>query len=234
MLLYIVRHGDPIYNPDTLTPRGKAQAQALAHRFAVNGLDKIYTSPLGRAKETAQPSCDLLKITPQVEDWTQEVWGDFAVTLPDGRKIFSIDMPQSELRSPENIGRSFTDWFDAPCFSTIQGKEAYEKLIANSDAFLARHGYVREGALYRITQPNEERIAVFCHAGFSLTWLSHLLHVPPHIFWASFYVGHSSVSLLEFRNHPDGFTAPRCLALSDLSHLLADRLPYLYNNNVRF
>ena len=41
MLLFIVRHGDPIYNPDSLTPKGHLQAQALAKRFAVNGLDEI-------------------------------------------------------------------------------------------------------------------------------------------------------------------------------------------------
>ena len=33
MLLFIVRHGDPIYNPDSLTPKGHLQAQALAKRF---------------------------------------------------------------------------------------------------------------------------------------------------------------------------------------------------------
>ena len=34
MLLYIVRHGDPIYNPDSLTERGKLQAAALGKRLA--------------------------------------------------------------------------------------------------------------------------------------------------------------------------------------------------------
>ena len=41
MLLYIIRHGDPCYNPDSLTEKGKRQAEALARRLAVNGLDKI-------------------------------------------------------------------------------------------------------------------------------------------------------------------------------------------------
>ncbi|MBQ1206574.1 MAG: histidine phosphatase family protein, partial [Clostridia bacterium] len=55
MLLYVIRHGDPIYNPDSLTEKGKRQAEALARRLAVNGLDKIYSSPLVRAQQTAQP-----------------------------------------------------------------------------------------------------------------------------------------------------------------------------------
>ena len=60
MLLYIVRHGDPIYNPDSLTPKGHLQAKALAKRFALHGLDKIYSSPLIRAQQTAKPTCDIL------------------------------------------------------------------------------------------------------------------------------------------------------------------------------
>ena len=39
MLLYIIRHGDPIYHPDSLTPRGHLQAQAIAKRLARYGLD---------------------------------------------------------------------------------------------------------------------------------------------------------------------------------------------------
>ena len=33
MLFFYVRHGDPIYNPDSLTPLGHEQAKALSKRF---------------------------------------------------------------------------------------------------------------------------------------------------------------------------------------------------------
>ena len=33
MLLYIVRHGDPIYETDSLTERGKLQAEAVGKRM---------------------------------------------------------------------------------------------------------------------------------------------------------------------------------------------------------
>lgn len=56
MLLYIIRHGDPIYAPDSLTPKGHLQAAALAKRLAVHGLDKIFASPLVRAQQTAKPT----------------------------------------------------------------------------------------------------------------------------------------------------------------------------------
>ena len=45
MLLYIIRHGDPIYDPDSLTEKGKQQAQALARRLSTHGLNKIFSSP---------------------------------------------------------------------------------------------------------------------------------------------------------------------------------------------
>ena len=51
MLLYIIRHGDPNYNPDSLTERGKLQAAALAKRLARYGVDRIYSSPLKRAAD---------------------------------------------------------------------------------------------------------------------------------------------------------------------------------------
>ena len=34
MLLFFIRHGDPIYNPDSLTDLGKKQAEALVKRMA--------------------------------------------------------------------------------------------------------------------------------------------------------------------------------------------------------
>lgn len=34
MLLFYVRHGDPVYQPDSLTPLGEKQADAVAKRRA--------------------------------------------------------------------------------------------------------------------------------------------------------------------------------------------------------
>jgi probable phosphoglycerate mutase len=72
MVLFVIRHGDPIYDPDTLTPKGMRQAEALGKRFSVNGLDRIYSSPNGRAQETARPTCELLKKEAVILDWTSE------------------------------------------------------------------------------------------------------------------------------------------------------------------
>ena len=59
MIFYYVRHGDPIYNPDTLTPLGIRQAEAVAKRLTMHGLDKIYSSTSNRAIMTAKPTCEI-------------------------------------------------------------------------------------------------------------------------------------------------------------------------------
>ena len=44
MLLFYIRHGDPVYDPDSLTPLGLKQAEAVAKRLALFGIDEIYAS----------------------------------------------------------------------------------------------------------------------------------------------------------------------------------------------
>lgn len=231
MLLYIIRHGEPIYGPDTLTPRGQAQAQALSKRFALHGLDRIYSSPMGRARETAQPTAELLGLPVEILPWTREIWPEFALPQPDGALRFAMEMPGALYRSEEN--RTAGDaWAQLPCLSSIEAQKNYDKLVASSDEFLKSLGYQREDGIYRILRANEERVAVFCHAGFSLTWLPHLLAIPVHLFWAAFDITHSGVTLLRFDNDPSGFTAPKCLMLSDMSHIYKENLPFDYNGRL--
>ena len=87
MLLFIIRHGDPIYDPDSLTERGKLQAAALAKRLALYGIDKLNTSPLIRAKQTAEPTEILLNKKAQVEEWASEnlAWQNFTLDENGGR-----------------------------------------------------------------------------------------------------------------------------------------------------
>ena len=61
MLFFYVRHGDPTYVPDELTPLGRRQAEAVAKRLALYGIDRIYSSTSNRAYETAIPTAELLK-----------------------------------------------------------------------------------------------------------------------------------------------------------------------------
>ena len=119
----------------------------------------------------------------------------------------------------------------AVCAQIADAKKRYERVTAASDEFLEKLGYRREGTgVYRIIKPSEERIALFCHQGFSMIWFPVLLGIVPHIFWSSFDINHAGVSVFEFKNYESGFTSPRCISLSDNSHLLRDGLPYKHQN----
>ena len=56
MRFFYIRHGDPTYNPDALTPIGERQAEAIGRQLARFGLDKIYASSSNRSQQTARPA----------------------------------------------------------------------------------------------------------------------------------------------------------------------------------
>ena len=233
MLLYIVRHADPIYSPDSLTELGHRQAEALARRLAATGLDRAYSSPNMRAQMTAQPACELLGLEYGIEGWMSEdlAWKDFTCELEDGsgRRTWTFHRQNTKIKYDETAA-SGGKWHESKYFSKVNAKEGYRRIAECSDEFTGRLGYRREGGAYKITRANDERVAAFCHQGFGTLWLSHLLDISPHLFLSSFDMTHSGVTILEFANYEDGYTAPKCLCLSDTSHIYQAGLPMKYNN----
>ena len=75
MRLIIVRHGDPNYETDSLTEKGWREAEFLSVRMEKQ-LQKehtyIYTSPLGRAKDTASLTLKKLGMTATEFKWLRE------------------------------------------------------------------------------------------------------------------------------------------------------------------
>lgn len=232
MLLYVIRHGDPDYKNDSLTPLGQRQAETLARRLAVNGLDRIYSSPLGRAVATAKPTSEILRLPIEIEEWCSEslAWQDFAGKMENGQTTWAFHQQNTKIKTEESMQYTNDNWYELDCFKMIRGKEGYARIQAASDDFLARQGYVREGAKYRIERPNDDRVAVFCHQGFGMAWLPVLLQIPPQYTFASFDITHAGISIFHFANNADGYSMPRCLSFSDTSFLYEDRLPLKYNN----
>jgi len=232
MLLYIIRHGDPIYDPDCLTPLGLRQAEAVGRRLSQSGLDRIYCSPMIRAQQTAQPTCEMLQLQPQIEDWTAEshAWKDLSFVCPDGKRRWIFQIPHEAFNN-EEVRVLGDRWYEHTVFDPVNAKAGYERIQSASDDFLARQGYRRDGLVYRVEKPNDDRIAVFCHQGFGLTWLSHLLRVPPPMFWASFDITYTSVTILRFDNNESGVTQPLCLCMGDVSHIYESRLPLTHNKS---
>ena len=232
MLLYIIRHGDPIYETDSLTERGKMQAEAVGRRMADAKIDRIFSSPMGRARETAEPAARLLGLPVEIEEWAHEIGRERITTYPDG-KPKSISLVQnSYFRENGAIDLPYDRAFDCPGVDETGMKQAASYIEENGREFLTRLGYREENGVYRILRSNEEKVALFCHAAMGRAWLSALLHIPLHLMWAGFEYTHTGVTILEFRNYENGFTAPKCLCYSDMSHLHAAGLDTRFNNRM--
>ena len=230
MLLYIIRHGDPNYALDCLTEKGKLQAEAVGKRIAASGIDRIFSSPMGRARETAEPACRLLGLDYTIEEWTHEIGDERKTTYPDGN-FTSISNLQNTLFLEKGYYKApFEEAYQVPAIAATEMDKACKYIWDNGVDFLERLGYKYEDGVYRIINPNEEKVALFCHAAFSRAWISMLLHIPLHIMWAGLDYSHTGVTIIQFKNYENGFTAPRCLCYSDLSHFYKDGPDMLYNN----
>ena len=232
MLLYIIRHGDPIYVTDTLTERGKLQAEAVGKRIFDSKIDRIFSSPMGRARMTAEPACRLLGLPCNIEEWTHEIEDERLTPFPDGVRKSVSNVQNTYFVEKGNRDLPYDRTFECPGFNESDMSSAVAYIEKHGKEFLERLGYREENGVYRILRNNEEKVALFCHAAFTRAWLSVLLHVPVHMMWASFNITHTGVTILEFKNNANGITAPRCLCLSDLSHLYAQGLDLAYNNGI--
>lgn len=230
MLLYIIRHGIPDYTTDSLTDLGWKQAEAVGKRMAKSKIDRIFTSPMGRARQTAEPACRLLGLEYTVEEWTREIGDEQLTTFPDGKPTPLCVLQNTVLRVPEDFERSYNHSFESPSLAQSGMQPRYDAIAEGGRDFLERLGYRQEGDVYRIIKPSEEKVALFCHALFGMTWISQLLHIPFHMMWTSFCYSHTGVTIIEFENNEDGFTSPKCLSYCDLSHIYAEGLPMLYDN----
>ena len=109
-------------------------------------------------------------------------------------------------------------------------KKAVDYIEKNGNDFLERLGYKEENGVYRIVRPNDEKVALFCHAAFSRAWVSVLLHIPLHIMWSGFDYDYTGVTVIEFENNENGITAPKCLQYADQSHNYAQGIADAQND----
>lgn len=237
MLLFLVRHGDPIYSPDSLTPLGKRQAEAVAKRLALYGIDKVFTSTSKRAIETAIPTCEILGKESTPMDWCNEshVWRNFTTVNDAGNKVWmSDDDKMRELFASPEIRALDKNWFEHPKFADTKCKDGIEFINENSDKFLEELGYVhdRENNVFHCVKENDKRIALFAHAGFTLTFLSAVLDIPYPMICTHFSVSHTCVTVIKFDNKAT--LVPKVLTLSNDSHIYREGLPTKYNNFLYF
>lgn len=242
MRIIFIRHGDPDYENDSLTPKGFREAKLLAERISKWKVTDFYCSPLGRAQATA--SCTLQKIDRSAKtlEWTREF-------------SYPIDDPVT--------GRHGIPWDLIPSFwssdSKMLDKEAwvhsdimkqnpdiaknYQEVCEKLDDFLAGYGYYRKNYYYKTIKKEEvfrqeslrpgevpasaaacadgeePVVVIFCHLGAICIMLSHILNIPFPLLVHGFFLPTTSVTVLSSEERWGTEAYFRVQAMGDTSHL---------------
>jgi len=179
MRLIFIRHGDPDYEHDNLTEKGKREAALLAERVSKwNNITKVYLSPLGRAKATAEPFLAKLNsnkptsenpatssnpYSPIIYDWLQEFYykTKYPENLPEsilpkelaGKETMCWDlMPDFFTSDPLFFDKD--KWTDSDFMKAGKIKEKYKMVCNGIDGILAEYGYTRNDQnFYSVENP---------------------------------------------------------------------------------
>ena len=228
MLLYVVRHGEPDYSTDTLTELGWRQAEAVSDRMAAVGIEEIFASPMGRARQTATPTSRRLSLPITVEPWAEELGKESQTVSPDGKMKNIFMVPTTMLACTEHLDINMEDSFtQCPGLNDNGFISRYQYIANGIDSLIERHGYRRNGrGFYQATEPNEKRIALFCHAGMMRVVVSHVFNIPYQMVGSSFQAWFTGVTLIRFPEDAEvgAEVAPRLISYGDIGHLGGD--PY--------
>ena len=220
MKLLIIRHADPDYSIDSLTPTGWKEAEILSHRISKLDVKEFYVSPLGRAKDTASLTLKKMNREATICPWLREF--NCAIARPDSdKRIIPWDwLPADWTAVPEHFDRNL--WHTTDIMQDGDVKEEYDWVTSELDKLLAKHGYEREGNYYHAVNANNDTIVFFCHFGLECVLLSHLLNISPMLLWHGMCAAPSSVTTIVTEERREGIAYFRMSSFGDISHLYAN------------
>lgn len=219
MKLLIIRHADPDYSIDSLTPTGWEEAKLLADYLADWKIDHFYQSPLGRAKDTASLTLRKLGREAETLPWLREFRGNVEKPgVPPNSGCAWDWLPAEWTKEPRFYDKDH--WFEPEPMAAVNIPAEAKWVTEGLDALLAKHGYVREDGYYRAERANEETIAIFCHFGLECVLLGHLLHISPMVLWHGFCAAPTSMTLVHTEERRAGIASFRVARFGDVTHLL--------------
>ncbi|MCR5675697.1 MAG: histidine phosphatase family protein [Lachnospiraceae bacterium] len=222
MRLIFVRHGEPDYQRDCLTENGILQAQKTAERLKNEEFSAIWSSPMGRAMETASYTAKSHGLAIRTLDFMHEIdWGDIETADDGGARLPHEGHPWTlayRLRTEDPDGAE-SAWDEHPYFRNNRCMQYYRSISDHLDAFLADHGLVRNGSIYDCTEERTDTIALFAHGGSGAVLFSHILNLPFPFVLSSMPYGVCSVSVISFEEPTDGRILPRLELFNDMRHI---------------
>jgi len=209
MEVILIRHGDPDYANDTLTPTGHEEAKRLADSLTDKPIDAIFQSPNGRARHTCDYTAKIKGIEPVTLNWLREV-GIMRGKLYLWNAPGPLFLSDPELPTYENCLE--------PDGAMPEGKTQFDLVSKGFDEVMAAYGYIKEGHLYKIESASDETLAFFCHHGVIATLLSYLIHWSLPMLFVHSIVYPTGLTLLKMMEH-DGFAHPKMITFNSLAHL---------------
>lgn len=220
MRIVLIRHGDPNYEKDCLTELGHKQAEVAAKRLLTEGIDEIYSSPQGRARQTAEYFSKASGIKNiQILDFIREIRFGLEDALYDNKwnpwlGVNDLVRNGYDLQSPE--------WRNYPVFKDNLATIDADKIGEETDKWLESMGYKREGLYYRNihNSTKEKTVAIFCHGGASAAFFARVLNQQfPYMCGVLLNYPHTTISVLHFDNTPGVLTLPIIELLNDARHI---------------
>ena len=155
-LITLLRHAESVGNAENvyqgqkdypLTEKGREQAQALARRWQEEGatFDHIISSPLTRAKETAEIVASALNIPLEFDElWLERDNGKMSEMNPEEREA-AFSKPVSLYRSPGETGEGEWDLY-------LRAGQAVQSLLNRpaGNYLIVSHGGILNKVLYSI------------------------------------------------------------------------------------
>lgn len=217
MKLIIVRHGDPDYEKDSLTPQGFKEADLVADRISKLDVKAFYCSPLGRAQDTARPTLEKMGRKAKTLSWLREYEGRIKI---NGEKKGAWDrLPREWTDNPDFY--DYKKWIETDIMQSDNVPRTYKKVCKGIDKLLADHGYRHEGKHYVVESPNHDTVVLFCHFGVEAVILSHIFGCSPMVLWHNFVALPTSVTTLITEEREEGIAVFRTQQFGDVSHLYA-------------
>lgn len=218
MEIYIVRHADPDYKNDSLTEKGRREAELLSERLKKIDFKQAYISPLGRAQLTAKFTLDKTNTPSETMPWLREFEGTVKTGLLKREQCWDR-VPAYWTQYDEYY--DYNKWLDVDMMKKGDVERHYKKVCEGIDKIIADHGYIHDGRIYRAVKPNADKIVLFCHFGVEAVILSHIFNVSPMILWHNFRALPSSVTRLVTEEREEGIAMFTALYFGDVSHLYA-------------
>ena len=218
MRIVLVRHGDPNYELDCLTELGHKQAEVAAKRLMIEEIDEVFSSPHGRAVQTAEYFSKLSGKQIQILEFMKEI--------RYGREGELYDKKWNPWNGADELvwsGQSLQtpDWREYPVFKGDFSTEDADKIGVETDKWLETLGYKREGLYYRNIRKDDEQktVAIFNHGGASAAFIARVLNQPFPYMCELLHFAHTAISVLRFDKTPGRLTVPTIELLNDSRHL---------------